>query len=139
MSAFEDFVQQELPKRGYLNSDVPQETLIIRRGQGPRQFDAIQLEEGQVVGFLNGQLAGVHVSDAGIGDNILRKAILQVEAPAAVWTITHNLGSENVIVQAFDQDKFVIIPHSIQIVSEDVVELTFNTAMTGTARVIFLD
>ena len=43
------------------------------------------------------------------------------------------------IVQAFDQDKFVIIPNTIQIVSDNVVELTFNSAMTGVARVIFLD
>lgn len=140
MSAFEDFVQQELPKRGYLNTDVPQETLIIRRGQGPRQFDAVQLLEGQILGLVDGQLVGVYVTDPGVGgDNILRKAILTVSQPSAVWTITHNLGSENVIVQAFDQDKFVIIPNTIQIVSDDVVELTFSTAQSGVARVIFLD
>lgn len=140
MSAFEDFVQQELPKRGYLNSDVPQETLIIRRGVGPRQFDAVQLAEGQILGLVNGLLTGVYVTDSGIGgDNILRKAILTVSSPSAVWTITHNLASENVIVQAFDQNKFVIIPETIQIVSDNVVQLTFNTAQSGVARVIFLD
>lgn len=140
MSAFESFVQQELPKRGYLNSDVPQETLIIRRGVGPRQFSSVQLAEGEIVALVGGVLTGVRVTDSGIGgDNIVRKAILTVASPSAVWTITHNLGSENVIVQAFDQDKFVIIPNTIQIVSDNVVELTFNSAMTGVARVIFLD
>ena len=140
MSAFEDFVQSELPKRGYLNTDVPQETLIIRRGIGPRQFDAVKLTEGQILGLVGGVLTGVYVTDHGIGgDNIVRKAIYSVNSASAVWTIAHNLGSENVIIQAFDNDKFVIIPNTIQIVSNNVVELTFNTALTGVARVIFLD
>ena len=56
MSAFEDFVQQELPKRGYLNSDVAQETIIIRRGAGPRQFDAVTLGEGEVLAKVGGSV-----------------------------------------------------------------------------------
>lgn len=140
MSAFEDFVQQELPKRGYLNSDVPQETLIVRRGPGPRQFDSVQLQEGQVLALVNGVLTGVEITDSSIGgDSILRKAIFSVGSPVDTWTITHNLGSENVIVQAFDEAKFVIIPQSIQIVDEDTVQLKWHTPQSGVARIIFLD
>ena len=140
MSAFEDFVQAELPKRGYLNSDVSQETVIIRRGPGPRQFDAVVLSEGQVLGKVGGVLVGVNVTDTEIGGGEpLRKAVLEVTTPATTWTIPHGLGSENVIVQAFDATKFVIIPNAIQIVDEDTVQLTFNSAQAGTARVIFLD
>lgn len=140
MSAFEDFVQQELPKRGYLNSDVAQETIIIRRGAGPRQFDAVQLAEGEVLALVNGVLTGVSVSDPAVGGYAgLRKAILPVGTPATTWTITHNLGSENVIIQAFDENKYVLFPDSMRVVDEDTVELTFNSAQAGTARVIFLD
>ena len=140
MSAFEDFVQQELPKRGYLNSDVSQETVIIRRGAGPRQFSAVNLQEGQVLALVNGQLVGIEVTNEAVGAGLpLRKAIYTVSSPAAVWTIPHNLGSENVIVQAFDENKFVIIPDTTQIVDEDTVQLTFHTAQSGVARIIFLD
>jgi hypothetical protein len=132
MSAFEDFVQQELPKRGYLNTDVGQETIIVRRGVGPRQFDAIQLAEGQVLGLVDGVLVGVSRS------SLVRKYV-QSFTGLTTWTLTHSLNSENVIVQAFDNNKFVLIPDSIQIIDENVVRLMFNSAQTGTARVIFLD
>lgn len=136
MSAFESFVQLELPKRPYLDADAATETVLVRRGAGPRQMAAVTLAEGQVLGMVNGELVGTDVSVLG---NTVRKAVLSVGAAAATWTVTHNLGSENVIVQAFDENKFVIIPNSIQIVSDDVVELKFNTPQAGVARIIFLD
>ena len=88
MSAFEDFVQQELPKRGYLNSDVGQETVIIRRGPGPRQFDAVNLAEGQVLGKVGGVLTGVNVTDPEVGGGEpLRKAVMEVSSPSQTWNI----------------------------------------------------
>lgn len=138
MSAFEDFVQQELPKRGYLNSDVAQETIIIRRGAGPRQFDAVTLGEGEVLAKVGGVLTSISISGLGAGSP-LRKAILPVVEATTTWTIAHNLNSENVIVQAFDENKYVLIPDTIRIVDANTVELTFNTAQAGTARVVFLD
>lgn len=138
MSAFEDFVQQELPKRGYLNSDVAQETIIIRRGAGPRQFDAVTLGEGEVLAKVGGVLTSISISGLGAGSP-LRKAILPVVEADDTWTIAHNLNSENVIVQAFDENKYVLIPDTIRIVDANTVELTFSTAQAGTARVVFLD
>jgi hypothetical protein len=136
MSAFEDFIQTEIPKRPYLNTDPAAETVMVRRGAGPRQLTPVVIGEGQVLGMINGVLVGTTVSSLG---NAIRKAVLTVAEAAATWTITHNLGSENVIVQAFDEGKFVIIPNSIQIVNSNVVELKFGTAQAGVARVIFLD
>jgi hypothetical protein len=133
MSAFEDFVQVELPKRGYLNTDPEQESIIVRRGPGPRQFDAIKLEEGQVLGFVNGQLAPMNLAGA------IRKAVLPVVEPAATWVVTHNFGSENAIVQAFDENKSVIFPESITIDDENTITIQFNSLQSGTARIIFLD
>ena len=133
MSAFEDFVQVELPKRGYLNVDAPQESVIIRRGAGPRQFDAIQFTEGQVLAYVDGTLQAVPVS------SVIKKAVLTVAAAVTTWNLAHNLGSENVIIQCFDDTKKVIIPDTIQIVDENNVQITFGDAQAGVARVIFLD
>ncbi len=137
MSAFEDFIQTELPKRGYLNSDVPQESVIIRRGAGPRQFDAVTLTEGQVLAFVGGQLQPVSISS--LVSSGLKKAILTVEVASDTWDITHNLGYDDVIVQCFDENRFVLIPDSIQIVDANTVQVKFTNPQSGVARVIFLD
>lgn len=140
MSAFEDFVQTELPKRPYLNTDVSPETVIVRRGPGPRQLGAVSFSNGEVLVMDGGVLKAMAVSEIlGSYGGALRKFVLPVTVAASTWTVTHNLNSENVIVQAFDTNKFVIIPDTIQIVSENVVQLTFNTPITGVARVVFLD
>lgn len=136
MSAFEDFVQLELPKRPYLNTDVAQETVIVRRGAGPRQLGAVTLTNGQVLGMVGGALVGTTVASLGNG---VRKAILNVTTPDDLWEIAHNLNSTNVIVQIVDSAGFVIIPAEIQIVDSNNVSVLFNTPQTGTARVIFLD
>lgn len=133
MSAFEDFVQNELPKRGYLNSDVAQETIIVRRGVGPRQFDAVQLAEGEVLGLVGGTLAGVAQSSL-----TTRKFVYSFINETTV-EVVHNLNSENVIIQAFDVDKYVVLPNSMRIVDADTVEVSFNTPISGVIRVIFLD
>ena len=137
MSAFEDFIQTELPKRGYLNADVPQESIIIRRGAGPRQFDAVQLGEGQVLGYMNGQVQAVSVTS--LVASGMKKAILTVSEAAAGWVINHNLGYDDVIVQCFDASNFVLIPDSIQVVDLNTVRITFTNPQTGVARIIFLD
>lgn len=136
MSAFEDFIQQELPKRGYLNADVPQETVIIRRGLGPRQFEAVVLQEGQVLAFIGGQLVGTTLDALGGG---VRRAIVNVATPNVEWLVQHNLNSVNVLVQAFDDVGYVIIPDSIQTVDANLVRITFNTPQAGVGRVLFLD
>lgn len=136
MSAFEDFVQLELPKRPYLNTDVAEETVIVRRGAGPRQLGAVTLTNGQVLGMVGGALVGTTVASLGNG---VRKAILNVTVADDLWEIEHNLDSTNVIVQIVDAAGFVIIPAEIQIVDSNNVTVLFNTPQTGTARVIFLD
>ena len=137
MSAFEDFIQTELPKRGYLNSDVPQETVIIRRGNGPRQFDAITIGEGQVLGYQNGQLQAISVTS--LVASGMKKAILTISEPQTIWTINHYLGYDDVIVQCFDENNYVLIPDTTQIVDANTIRITFTNAQSGVARVIFLD
>lgn len=141
MSAFEDFIQRELPKRGYLDSDVPTESIIVRRGAGVRQFDAVTLTDGQVLAMKNGVLQGVSLSAGGGSSGIptIRTSITHVNTAAMTWNIAHNLGSENVIIQTFDENKAVILPNSITIVDSNTVTVTFSSAQAGTARIIFLD
>lgn len=137
MSAFEDFVQLELPKRPFLETDVAQESVLIRRGPGPRQLAGVALTEGQVVAMVGGVVVGADASTLpGLG---IRKYIQEVTVAAAVWTVTHSLGSDNVIVQVVDELGFVIIPDQIQIVDVNSVQITFGTPQIGTVRIIFLD
>lgn len=57
MSAFEDFVQTELPKRPYTDTDPAVESIMIRRGLGPRQTVGIQLTtDGHVPVYKNGSI-----------------------------------------------------------------------------------
>jgi len=137
MSAFEDFVQLELPKRPYLDTNPDEETVMVRRGPGPRQLQPVSIGEGEVLTKIGGVIVSSTLS--GLGVNALRKAILPVTVAATTWTIAHNLNSENVIVQIFDNTKSVIIPNTIQIVDANTVIATFSTPATGVARVIFLD
>lgn len=136
MSAFEDFIQLEIPKRPYLNADVAEETVLVRRGAGPRQLSAVTLTNGQVLGMVGGVLVGTTVSALGNG---VRKAIQEFTVASSTWTVTHNLNSTNVIVQVVDAAGYVVIPNEIQIVDADTVTVTFGTVQTGTVRVIFLD
>lgn len=135
MSAFEDFVQLELPKRPYLNTDVAEETIMIRRGAGPRQLAGLALTDGQVLGKVGGVLTGVAVGEGAT----FRKYVQAFAVGATTWTITHSMASLNVIVQIVDSSGYVIIPNEIQIVDANTVTVTFNTTQTGTARLIFLD
>lgn len=132
MSAFENFVQVELPKRPYTEADTTGEDVLVRRGPGPRQHVGVPLLDGQVLGKVGGVVQGV-------SNAALRTYKLTVTVPTTFWDVVHGLGSEEVIVQAFDENKFVIIPDSIQIIDPTNIRLIFGSPQAGVARVIFLD
>lgn len=135
MAAFEDFIQGELPRRPLLLTDVPQNTVIVRKGAGPRQLDYVTINQGEVLTVDgSGNLVSASIS-AVTG---IKKFVATVSTPAMIWTLTHNLASEDVIVQCFDNNKFVIIPDAIQILSANQVKITFGQMQIGTARIIFL-
>jgi hypothetical protein len=132
MSAFENFVQVELPKRPYTETNTNQEDVLVRRGPGPRQHVGVPLLDGQVLGKVGGVVQGV-------SNAALRTYKLTVTVPTTFWDVVHNLGSEEVIVQAFDENKYVIIPDSIQIIDPTNIRLIFGSPQAGVARVVFLD
>lgn len=134
MSAFEDFVQLELPKRPYLDVDVATETIIVRRGLGPRQLGAVALVDGQVLGKVNGTIQGVFVS---AGETTFKK-YSETFTSATTWVVTHLQASTDFIAQVFDESGKVIIPDEIETTSDSTVTIRFNSAAAGSARLIFL-
>jgi hypothetical protein len=133
MSAFENFIQIELPKRPYTDTDVPQESLLVRRGPGPRQLQAATINEGEVVARIGGVITGVTLSSLG-GVN---KLVLDVPVAASVWTMTHPFSTTDAIIQVTDASGYVILAEAMQIVNSSTVQITFGTPQAGKLRAIF--
>lgn len=145
--AFEAFVQQELPLRPFVPEDGAQETIAIRRGQGPRQMSFLQLEEGQVVVFKGGQIVGVPIkgldSDGPIGGVRHFVADVAVGEEQSTWNLAHNLNSFNCVAQVYQMNEDgslqSVIPDSIKLMDTNTVELKFSTPIAGKAILSFVD
>jgi len=57
---------------------------------------------------------------------------------SASWTVTHSLGTVDVIVQITDggSPEKVIVPEEIELTNTNTVTITFPSSQTGKARVI---
>jgi hypothetical protein len=136
MSAFEDFIQVELPRRPWSATDPAQETVPVRRGAGPRQLEFVSLNDGQVLGKVGGVIQGVDVP--GLGGEIIPKGYVHVQSTAAdLWIVNHNLDSEDYVAFIFDDSGVQIFPDSVSTADADSVIIDFNTAITGKAVIIF--
>ena len=51
------------------------------------------------------------------------------------WTVSHNLDTENPIVQAYDNDNYQVIPQTIRITDSDTITITFPNSVSGYAVV----
>ena len=122
MSAFTDFIQIELPLRPFLSADVPENSIFIRQGAGPRQVGAITLGEGQIIMNLGGTLQAVLLDDvAGSTDSFL----FTQETPASTWNIQHNTNTENFSLTVFDDRNRIVVPDEVEVVDADNVTVTF--------------
>lgn len=129
---FEEFVQTELPKRPYLPADVNQESIFIRRGLGPRQMAAVQLQEGEVLGMVDGVLAGI-VPNTGPAID----AVTHIQpVTSSEWVITHNRNNDNVQVTLYDADGRQFEPDSISL-TRNMVTIVLAEPVTGRAVMIF--
>jgi|AntDeeMinimDraft_5_1070356.scaffolds.fasta_scaffold11148_2 hypothetical protein len=135
-NAFESFIQLELPKRPYLETDVPQESLIVRRGVGPRQLAGLQLTEDQTVVYKNGQLVPAPYGSPSGTSSTYGTAHEQALA-AQTWTIDHQQGNRNVVVTVLDQDYNEIISDSLEVLDNSIV-ISFAEPQAGFANVVFL-
>lgn len=127
MSAFTDFVQLELPKRPYLDTDLATESIVVRRGAGPRQLQGVTLSNGQVLGMVGGTVQGVAISAGQRFEQL---------TPSSSWTLTHNRNSKNVLVQIYDENDDLIQADNIR-ANDDDVTVTFGLAFAGYANVLF--
>ena len=65
--------------------------------------------------------------------------IHEQSATATTWTITHNLGEENVILQVYDDSNQMIIPDTVTPTDTNEIVMTFNIATAGRAIIMFGD
>lgn len=128
-NAFQDFIQLELPKRPFLESDVAVETVLVRRGVAPREMQAVSLNNGEVLGKVGGTLQGVVPTSA--------EGVLHTQASANVtWTINHGKNNKNALVQIVDSNDDVLVADNVKI-EADTITVTFTNAESGRANVIF--
>jgi hypothetical protein len=133
MSAFENFIQIEFPKRPFISTDPPLETVLVRRGIGPRELQPLTLADNQVVAKVGGVVVGLNISALG-GVN---KLSFPVTTAASVWNINHPFNTTDVIMQVTDSSGFIIIPDTMQIVDQNNIQLNFAAPQAGVFRAIF--
>lgn len=133
---FEDFIQLELPRRPYLVEDVEQETVIVRRGDGPRQLGGVKLTEGQTLVMRDGRLVGGEYSAGGMPGGAVGFSHVQ-EEPAVIWEMPHDHESRSVVVTVLDENNEAILYDSM-LVHEDRVTVTFYEPQAGRANVLFV-
>lgn len=56
---------------------------------------------------------------------------------SAIWNIEHRFGSDNVLIQCFDQNNTVIIPSDIRTIDEDTTEVVLPDIISGKAIVMY--
>lgn len=137
MSAFEDFIQVELPRRPWTATDPAQETIPVRRGAGPRQLEFVSLNDGQVLGKVGGTVQGIDIP--GLGGEIIPKSYIHLENTSSnsMWFIPHNLNSEDFVAFVVDDTGNQIFPNTIYAADADNIIIEFNTVVDGKAVIIF--
>ena len=145
--AFESFVQQELPLRPFAAEDGGQETIAIRRGQGPRQMVFLDLQDGHVLMRKDGVLQGVPINgvsgDGPIGG--VRYFISNVAQgnEQSTWTVTHSMNSFNCVAQVYqdnlDGSMSSVIPDALKLVDANTVQLKFSVPIAGKLILSFVD
>lgn len=137
MSAFEDFIQVELPRRPWVAADPAQETVAVRRGAGPRQLTFVSMADGQVLGKVGGVVQGITIPGLGTGSTIPKNYIHTQASAAVTWTVVHNLDSVDGISLVFNSTGQQLIPDEYNIIDADTVEFKFQTAQAGKAIILF--
>jgi hypothetical protein len=63
--------------------------------------------------------------------------LYEQNTPALVWSIAHNIGSDQVLIQVYDEVGELTFADKVEIVDASNVEITFLDAMAGTAHLVF--
>jgi hypothetical protein len=134
-TSFEEFIQLELPKRPFLQTDVPTESIIVRRGVGARQLDGVVLNDGDVLVKRNGVLVAESLSDNLV--SAIDSVVHVQTTPAITWTITHTKNNRNVVITLLDSAYQEMLADSV-VVSNSNIVFHFTEVQTGVANVVFL-
>jgi len=138
---FESFIQLELPKRPYLEEDAPKESVIVRRGAGPRQLSGLVLEDGQMLAMVDGALSSISLADfvelGGGATGTAEGVSFVMGEPASEWVIEHDKNSRNVVVTILDEN-FEGVLYDTLSVDFNAVTISFHTPQAGVANVIFV-
>jgi len=126
---FENFVQQELPRRPYVTTNPTQETVPVRRGPGPRQLEFVNIQEGEVLGKSGGVITGIEVGNC-------KGLAYEKPVAASVWTIAHMKNTINVQITVYDEEGSIIFPDKVSIIDSDNVQVSFAGAQAGRAVLI---
>lgn len=130
---FVNFIKLELPKRPFLDADVAEETVIIRRGALPRQLSSVQLGTDEVLGMKDGKLAAV-AQGAGTGSvNIVPH---QQPVAAKVWTVEHPSKGIANLTQVYDVAGELVVPDTV-LAQDGTTVITFYEAQAGAAYLLF--
>ena len=66
---------------------------------------------------------------------VAQTATVKQSFTGTTWTVSHNLDTENPIVQAYDNDNYQVIPQTIRITDSDTITITFPNSVSGYAVV----
>lgn len=135
MSAFTDFIQIELPLRPFLSADVPENSVLIRQGAGPRQMSAVTLDEGEIIMNIGGTLQAVLLDDvAGTTDSFIHTQ----ETASSTWNIAHNTNTENFTLTVFDDRNKIVVPDEVEVIDANNVTVTFAQFPTSGRAVLVI-
>ena len=87
----------------------------------------IKVETNNTTGVAKIFLSGVAAEGAGDG----RTAKLSVATPSTTWTFNHGLGEKYPSITVFGSNDEVIIPQTIDVVSDSQLVVTFSTPQSG--------
>lgn len=135
LDAFVQFVQAELFRRPFLNNDPKQETVLVRRGGGPRQLNGVELEDGQVLGQEDGVLKGITLSEIIVPTAPADTMIFTQPEPTLQWTILHDFESTFFEVHIVGPSGERIFPDDIQITATKTITVYFTKVQSGTALI----
>lgn len=137
-SAFETYVQVELGRRPWLKDDVPEESVLIRRGAGPRQLEGIELGEGQILMNVAGEIQAVTLEDLTSTGSADGYEHIQ-DTASSNWVIPHGGDTNNLIVQIYDESNHQIIADDIHMVDNDNLVINFSQITIGRAVIMYFD
>jgi len=131
--------------------DTTTGTQVVQRIDGSDvQFEMAQLTDVEIAGLQNNDLltydianqTWVNIPNAGITPPVGSYRAWGYEhtqgIAADIWLIEHNLETDRVIVQIFDDLNAVIWPDDITVLDENMIQITFTEEIAGRASVMVM-